>query len=101
MDFLEKIESQFSLAYNETFGFLNLLISDIGSALKFSFKFRISNQKQKKEDLITHFQNNPDIILKIKEEYDNCTAEFSNTNTFYNLSSFFIDLLGIKKSFTD
>ncbi len=101
VDFLERIENDFILAYNETLGFLNISVKNIGSGIYFTFKFKISGQKEKQEDILKHFEGNPDITVSIKNEGDSHIAEFKNTNTFYNLSSFIIDLLGIKKNFID
>ena len=101
VDFLENIENKFSLAYNDSFGFLNLSVKNIGSGLYFTFKFKISSQKHKQDQIIKHFEGNTDITVSIKNENDIYVAEFSNTNTFYNISSFIIDLLGIKNNFTE
>ena len=101
VDFLEKVENDFTLAYNETFGFLNVSVKNIGSGIYFTFKFKISSQTDKHAEILKHFESNPDVTVSIKNQGEIFIAEFKNTNTFYNLSSFIIDLLGIKKNFID
>ena len=73
-------------AYDETIGFLNSSLSNVGNGIFFRFKFIVN--KEKVNEIVSKLQErSKEINLKITHDGERTFAEFSNYSSFINVAS--------------
>lgn len=93
-EMIEKLDEKLNFSYDNNLGYLNSLPSMLGSANVFVIKLNI--EKSKKDEFKNHFKNNSMIVIN---DISDDICEITNSTTFYNLSQFLIELIGIKTIF--
>src|SRR5690606_15594853 len=96
---MEKITKNLNFAYHENYGYLNTLPSNLGIGMYYKFLFSLSDKKENHEQIKSYFKNNQYVHCEILNQNEKYYLELSNTSSFYNFSSFLIDLVNIKQYF--
>jgi protein-arginine kinase len=90
---LQKLSKNLNFAFDKNLGYLNSLLSNLGSGTNFRVKIKIPENKKK--EIINHFKNKSDLQIKESKE-DNNIIEISNITPFFTISDLITELMVTK-----
>lgn len=96
-DFLEKLESSFSFAYENDIGYLTSSPNNTGASTFFNIKIKIPNNEENYSAIFKAMEESiNDLDINIEKGDDYSVLRLSNKSPYYSFANLLIDIIKIK-----
>ncbi len=99
-DFLEKLEDNFSFAFDNEIGYLNSLPINSGSSTYFNVKIKVAKNEENYKNIVNALEESQnDLILSLDKNENNkeySILSISNKSPYYSFANLLIDIIKFK-----